>query len=55
MPQLEFSWWIINFFIIWIALAITFAIVTTSQSQNTPDSSSESSEIKKTTNTWQWS
>nr|YP_009917927.1 ATP synthase F0 subunit 8 [Stylocidaris reini]QLM01962.1 ATP synthase F0 subunit 8 [Stylocidaris reini] len=54
MPQLEFSWWIINFFIIWIALAITFAIITTSQNPSDPENSEEASKINKTTNTWQW-
>nr|QEF30107.1 ATP synthase subunit 8 [Eucidaris tribuloides]QEF30120.1 ATP synthase subunit 8 [Eucidaris tribuloides]QEF30133.1 ATP synthase subunit 8 [Eucidaris tribuloides] len=54
MPQLEFTWWIINFFVIWVALAIAFTIITTNQTPSEPTTENEESNLTKTTNTWQW-
>nr|QYJ10836.1 ATP synthase subunit 8 [Echinothrix diadema] len=56
MPQLDFSWWLVNFALIWVAVIITFIIIsnnTPSQEDSTP--SSEGQEVKKTTTEWQWS
>nr|AAG46771.1 ATP8 [Diadema palmeri] len=56
MPQLDFSWWLVNFALIWTAVIVTFVIVsnnTVSSNDSTP--SSEISEIQKKTTEWQWS
>nr|AAK60753.1 ATPase 8 [Diadema antillarum]AAK60861.1 ATPase 8 [Diadema antillarum]AAK60863.1 ATPase 8 [Diadema antillarum]AAK60871.1 ATPase 8 [Diadema antillarum]AAK60873.1 ATPase 8 [Diadema antillarum] len=57
MPQLDVSWWLVNFTLIWIAVIITFVIIsnstTTSSKESTPSNGSE--EIQKSTTEWQWS
>nr|YP_009369632.1 ATP synthase F0 subunit 8 [Echinometra mathaei]AID60551.1 ATP synthase F0 subunit 8 [Echinometra mathaei] len=53
MPQLEFTWWIINFFIIWISVLIVLTILLNSASSNNVSSTS-SIHIEKESTTWQW-
>nr|WRK21539.1 ATP synthase F0 subunit 8 [Echinometra mathaei] len=53
MPQLEFTWWIINFFIIWISVLIVLTILLNSTSSNNVSQTS-SIYIKKESTTWQW-
>nr|YP_009369671.1 ATP synthase F0 subunit 8 [Tripneustes gratilla]AID60590.1 ATP synthase F0 subunit 8 [Tripneustes gratilla]ARO89830.1 ATP synthase subunit 8 [Tripneustes gratilla]QLM01988.1 ATP synthase F0 subunit 8 [Tripneustes gratilla]WKW91734.1 ATP synthase F0 subunit 8 [Tripneustes gratilla]WKW91747.1 ATP synthase F0 subunit 8 [Tripneustes gratilla] len=53
MPQLEFTWWIVNFFLIWTSVLVVLTLLL-----NTPSSpevtQSSSLSINKTTTTWQW-
>nr|YP_009138162.1 ATP synthase F0 subunit 8 [Sterechinus neumayeri]AGU99586.1 ATP synthase F0 subunit 8 [Sterechinus neumayeri]AID60603.1 ATP synthase F0 subunit 8 [Sterechinus neumayeri] len=53
MPQLDFTWWIINFFIVWITV---FVILIVLVNNNTPQDLSQSSslQINKGTTNWQW-
>nr|AAG47209.1 ATP8 [Diadema setosum]AAG47213.1 ATP8 [Diadema setosum]AAG47239.1 ATP8 [Diadema setosum]AAG47317.1 ATP8 [Diadema setosum] len=56
MPQLDFSWWLVNFALIWTAVTITFVIISnnvTSSKNSTPSNENES--IQKNTTEWQWS
>nr|AAG47333.1 ATP8 [Astropyga pulvinata]QYJ10450.1 ATP synthase subunit 8 [Astropyga pulvinata] len=56
MPQLDFSWWLVNFLLIWSAVIITFIVIsnnTSSQENSTPSGDSQS--LQKTTTEWQWS
>nr|AAG46897.1 ATP8 [Diadema paucispinum] len=56
MPQLDFSWWLVNFTLIWTAVIVTFVVIsnsTTSSKESTP--SSGSGKIQKSTTEWQWS
>nr|NP_008126.1 ATP synthase F0 subunit 8 [Paracentrotus lividus]P12697.1 RecName: Full=ATP synthase protein 8; AltName: Full=A6L; AltName: Full=F-ATPase subunit 8 [Paracentrotus lividus]AAA68138.1 FO-ATPase subunit 8 [Paracentrotus lividus]ADA70950.1 F0-ATPase region 8 [Paracentrotus gaimardi] len=53
MPQLDFTWWIINFFIIWTAILLTLVILVnnkTAQNLTTTDSL----QIEKNSTNWQW-
>nr|YP_009369645.1 ATP synthase F0 subunit 8 [Heterocentrotus mammillatus]AID60564.1 ATP synthase F0 subunit 8 [Heterocentrotus mammillatus] len=53
MPQLDFTWWIINFFIVWASVLVVLTILLNSiPSNNTSQTSSV--EIKKESTSWQW-
>nr|QDO72181.1 ATP synthase F0 subunit 8 [Heliocidaris crassispina] len=53
MPQLDFAWWVVNFFIIWISvLTVLILLLSSTPSQNINQSSSLN--IKKESTTWQW-
>ncbi|YP_009487503.1 ATP synthase F0 subunit 8 (mitochondrion) [Lytechinus variegatus] len=53
MPQLDFTWWIINFFLVWTAVFIVLALLlNTPSASGTTQASSVS--INKTSTTWQW-
>nr|Q9MJC0.2 RecName: Full=ATP synthase protein 8; AltName: Full=A6L; AltName: Full=F-ATPase subunit 8 [Arbacia lixula] len=54
MPQLEFTWWIINFFIVWTA-DFTLLIVLSIPNLSTPTTLSKQLDINKSHVTWQWS
>nr|YP_001527870.1 ATP synthase F0 subunit 8 [Strongylocentrotus pallidus]ABV02420.1 ATP synthase F0 subunit 8 [Strongylocentrotus droebachiensis]AAP21722.1 ATPase 8 [Strongylocentrotus pallidus]AAP21725.1 ATPase 8 [Strongylocentrotus pallidus]AAP21728.1 ATPase 8 [Strongylocentrotus pallidus]AGS17185.1 ATP synthase subunit 8 [Strongylocentrotus pallidus] len=53
MPQLEFTWWIINFFLIWVSVLIVIPLLLNSLPPNNASQSS-SLTINKTTTNWQW-
>nr|YP_009917966.1 ATP synthase F0 subunit 8 [Colobocentrotus mertensii]QLM02014.1 ATP synthase F0 subunit 8 [Colobocentrotus mertensii] len=53
MPQLDFTWWIINFFIIWISVLIVLTILLSSVSPSNADQTSPVN-IKKESTPWQW-
>nr|YP_009019250.1 ATP synthase F0 subunit 8 [Loxechinus albus]AFY64197.1 ATP synthase F0 subunit 8 [Loxechinus albus]AGG84243.1 ATP synthase F0 subunit 8 [Loxechinus albus] len=53
MPQLDFTWWIINFFIIWTAvLFVLIVLINNKTPQNLV--SSTSLEIEKSSTSWRW-
>nr|QVL28503.1 ATP synthase F0 subunit 8 [Stomopneustes variolaris] len=55
MPQLDFTWWIINFFIVWVALFIVLSIVLSSSSSYTSqEQASNFTKLEKNTTSWQW-
>nr|YP_009917940.1 ATP synthase F0 subunit 8 [Echinothrix calamaris]AAG47339.1 ATP8 [Echinothrix calamaris]AAG47341.1 ATP8 [Echinothrix calamaris]QLM01975.1 ATP synthase F0 subunit 8 [Echinothrix calamaris]QYJ10629.1 ATP synthase subunit 8 [Echinothrix calamaris]QYJ10630.1 ATP synthase subunit 8 [Echinothrix calamaris] len=56
MPQLDFSWWLVNFMLIWTAVVITFVVVSnniSSQENSTPSNGEKN--VQKTSTEWQWS
>nr|YP_010297313.1 ATP synthase F0 subunit 8 [Astriclypeus mannii]UML37540.1 ATP synthase F0 subunit 8 [Astriclypeus mannii] len=53
MPQLDFVWWIVNFFLIWVTMLIVLAIITSNEAPSEVNQTS-SLTIKKTTTEWQW-
>nr|YP_010443027.1 ATP synthase F0 subunit 8 [Phormosoma bursarium]UTD49277.1 ATP synthase F0 subunit 8 [Phormosoma bursarium] len=54
MPQLDFTWWVVNFFIIWTAIIFTFTVITANPSSTKVDQTSPTSQTSKETTTWQW-
>nr|AAG47335.1 ATP8 [Astropyga radiata]AAG47337.1 ATP8 [Astropyga radiata] len=56
MPQLDFSWWLVNFLLIWVAVVITFIVISSNISlQNDSTPSNENQSLQKITTEWQWS
>nr|YP_010148947.1 ATP synthase F0 subunit 8 [Pygmaeocidaris prionigera]QQV69851.1 ATP synthase F0 subunit 8 [Pygmaeocidaris prionigera] len=55
MPQLEFTWWVLNFFLVWIAVLSTLIIILSIPTLANPSQSTELPNLPKTHNTWQWS
>nr|AAP21745.1 ATPase 8 [Psammechinus miliaris] len=53
MPQLDFSWWIINFFMVWAAVFLVLIVLVNNK---TPQNltTSNSLEISKSSTNWQW-
>nr|YP_010443001.1 ATP synthase F0 subunit 8 [Aspidodiadema arcitum]UTD49252.1 ATP synthase F0 subunit 8 [Aspidodiadema arcitum] len=54
MPQLDFTWWIVNFFIIWIAVILTFIIITANSTSPNVNPNSSAPNVNKQTTNWQW-
>nr|AAP21737.1 ATPase 8 [Strongylocentrotus purpuratus] len=54
MPQLEFAWWIVNFFLIWASVLIVISLLLNSFPPNSAGQSSSSLTLNKTTTNWQW-
>nr|YP_003457234.1 ATP synthase F0 subunit 8 [Echinocardium cordatum]CBH40169.1 ATPase subunit 8 [Echinocardium cordatum] len=54
MPQLDFTWWIINFFLIWTSIVIVLLIVTANIPPQGQENESSSPLISKETTEWQW-
>nr|ATE50443.1 ATP synthase protein 8 [Mellitella stokesii]ATE50444.1 ATP synthase protein 8 [Mellitella stokesii]ATE50445.1 ATP synthase protein 8 [Mellitella stokesii]ATE50446.1 ATP synthase protein 8 [Mellitella stokesii]ATE50447.1 ATP synthase protein 8 [Mellitella stokesii] len=54
MPQLDFVWWIINFFLVWSAILVVITIIISNETSPNVDQLSSSPEITKETAEWQW-
>nr|QFS00177.1 ATP synthase subunit 8 [Sinaechinocyamus mai] len=54
MPQLDFVWWIVNFFLVWTAILAVLTIVISNETPYNIDQLSSSPKINKGTTEWQW-
>nr|YP_008994267.1 ATP synthase F0 subunit 8 [Nacospatangus altus]AGQ49801.1 ATP synthase F0 subunit 8 [Nacospatangus altus] len=54
MPQLDFTWWIINFFLIWTSVIIVLLIVTANIPPQDQSEESFTPKVEKSTTEWQW-
>nr|ATE50448.1 ATP synthase protein 8 [Mellita quinquiesperforata]ATE50449.1 ATP synthase protein 8 [Mellita quinquiesperforata]ATE50450.1 ATP synthase protein 8 [Mellita quinquiesperforata]ATE50451.1 ATP synthase protein 8 [Mellita quinquiesperforata]ATE50452.1 ATP synthase protein 8 [Mellita quinquiesperforata] len=54
MPQLDFVWWIVNFFLVWTAILVVLTILVSNETPSNVDQLSSSPKIAKNTAEWQW-
>nr|YP_010443014.1 ATP synthase F0 subunit 8 [Caenopedina pulchella]UTD49264.1 ATP synthase F0 subunit 8 [Caenopedina pulchella] len=54
MPQLDFIWWIVNFFLIWTTITIAFIILTNNISPTNTTENSINIILNNETTNWQW-